>query len=614
MRRPVLLLMVIALISACTAQATPPAGSDVTVSALWVGASPSSTQDAGIEPATIRASTTGPSGFSVDLETVQAQGAGPQWQAATAVAATVASLFSANDPRSIDLQYAVTGPIDGPSAGAILTVGSLAALLDDALDPTVTMTGTISPDGTIGPVGGVVEKIKAAAAAGFTTVLVPSGSRMQNQPDGTVKDVVDLGRGIGVAVVPVQDITEAYPRFTGQSVAPSAGPSAELAPSVRDLTAGMAQRLVDRLSTRLRATGGGLPASEQAMLESDVAGALAALAEGDAARAYGIAVLASRILERRLAALEAQRQIAEVGSGKTRSSIADAAQRSAKRAQVLLVNGADVGGLGVEQVASLPFALAPIAYAQGALTAVASGLNDSRDDDSIVAAAAELADQRFVVDVIGPDGLEVTRASSSRQSALVRAPAFLSGYTDFLLRGADATLEYLRTVSGTRPSTRPGNAAQAAAALEPLAHAAPSSVSDLSDEVLQLAYAVSYFLVSEDLVSRQSLALPPPGLEADGELRDDTALLAAIASGRRLALLYGSSLVEAGSGVDSALWSSAWGISQLQAEVAPSHATLAGLGALHEQWAAVLTCLMIRAARALDDGGAQDSRVPILRK
>ena len=606
MRRPVLLLMVIALISACTAQATPPTGSEVTVPALWVGASSSGMQDAGIEPATIRASTTGPSGFSVDLETVQAQGAGPQWQAATAVAATVASLFSATDPRSIDLEYAVTGPIDGPSAGAILTVGSLAALLDDALDPTVTMTGTISPDGTIGPVGGVTEKIQAAATAGFTTVLIPSGSRMQNQPDGTVTDVVALGRGLGVAVVPVQDITEAYSRFTGRSVAPSAGPSAELAPYVRDLTAGMAQSLVDRLSTRLRADGGELTASERALLESDAAGALAALAEGDAARAYGIAVLASRILERRLAALVAQRQISEVGSGKTRASIADAAQLEAKRAQALLIDGADVTGLGVEQVASLPFALAPIAYAQGALTAIASGLNDSGDDDAIMAAAAELADQRFVIDVIGPDGLEVVGASSSRQSALVQAPEFLSGYTDFLLRGADATLEYLRAVSGTRPSTRPGNAAQAAAALEPLAHAAPSSVSDLSDEVLQLAYAVAYFLVSEDLVSRQSLALPPPGLEADGELRDDTALLAAIASGRRLALLYGSSLVEAGSGVDSALWSSAWGISQLQADLAPSHATLAGLAALHEQWAAVLTCLMIRTARALDDGGAQD--------
>ena len=600
LRSAVLTATLMALLTGCSATGSTPVQGVITVPALWVGADSTGVEAAGIEPAAIRASTVGPPGFTVDLETVQAQGAGPQWQAATAVAATVAALFSGRDPRSIDLQYSVTGPIDGPSAGAILTVGSLAAVRGESLDPRVTMTGTVAPDGTIGRVGGLAAKVRAAAQAGFTTMLIPLASEKETGPDGSITDVIDLGRGLGLVVRPVADVTEAYELFAGMPLAPAPGASTELAPSVQRATSQGTRTLIERLRDRLVEAGSDLPLPERKRLESDAAAALVALNVGDTPGPYGTAVLASRVLERISSSAQARRQIARAGSAQARASIADAAQKDAARARALLVEGANVAGLGVEQVASLPFALAPIAYARAALMAIPTGLAESGDDASIVAAAAELGDQRFVLDVVGPDGLGVARASSARPASFSEAPGFLSGYTDFLVRGGDATLAYLGSVSGTRPFSQPGNAAQAAAVLQELAHAAPPAVSGLSDEIEQLAYSVAYFLASEDLVSRQSLGLPPPGIEWDGEVRDDEAVRAAVASGSRVVGTYGSSLVEAGSGVDAALWGSAWGAAMPDSESARAHRAMAWLGALHEQWSAVLGCLLIQTARALD--------------
>lgn len=71
--------------------------------------------------------------------------------------------------------------IGGPSAGGVIAVALIAALLDLEVDPKVMMTGTINPDGSIGPVGGILEKAEAAAKAGATLFLVPEGQLVVTQ-------------------------------------------------------------------------------------------------------------------------------------------------------------------------------------------------------------------------------------------------------------------------------------------------------------------------------------------------------------------------------------------------------------------------------------------------
>ncbi len=80
---------------------------------------------------------------------------------------------------NIDVGENVTGAVGGPSAGAALTIATVAALENKTLRPDVMITGTINPDGSIGPVGEVPQKAKAARTGGANIFLVPSGQGLK---------------------------------------------------------------------------------------------------------------------------------------------------------------------------------------------------------------------------------------------------------------------------------------------------------------------------------------------------------------------------------------------------------------------------------------------------
>ncbi|MEZ4521592.1 MAG: S16 family serine protease [Thermomicrobiales bacterium] len=148
-------------------------------------------------------------------------GSGAQWRSSGWMAVITASLMLGINPSEYEFAFDIAGRADGPSAGALMTVAVLAGLLGDQIDPTMTMTGTINPDGTIGPVGGIPHKIVGAAEAGKTTVLVPAGQRFD--VDYTLQQPVDLvqvGNQNGVEVVLVPDVYTAYRMLTGGSEIP----------------------------------------------------------------------------------------------------------------------------------------------------------------------------------------------------------------------------------------------------------------------------------------------------------------------------------------------------------------------------------------------------------
>jgi predicted S18 family serine protease len=68
--------------------------------------------------------------------------------------------------------------VDGPSAGALMCLLAIADLRELRLDPGVTLTGTIEEDGRIGPIGGVLEKARAAKEAGKRLLILPEGNRV----------------------------------------------------------------------------------------------------------------------------------------------------------------------------------------------------------------------------------------------------------------------------------------------------------------------------------------------------------------------------------------------------------------------------------------------------
>lgn len=65
--------------------------------------------------------------------------------------------------------------VDGPSAGAAITAALISLILGKELNLSVYLTGTILLNGSVGRVGGVLEKAIAAAEAGAKLFLVPRG-------------------------------------------------------------------------------------------------------------------------------------------------------------------------------------------------------------------------------------------------------------------------------------------------------------------------------------------------------------------------------------------------------------------------------------------------------
>lgn len=163
----------------------------------------------------------------VDISENEVAGVGDMKRAAAWNSVIVASLLTGQLPAKT-FRFVETGYIDGPSAGAVQTVAVLSLLLGDTLRTDVAMTGTINPDGTVGPVGGIPEKLSGAAAEGYKRVLIPMGLRNSySQKADAFVDVVALGSELGLEVKEVSTVYDAYTEFTGQQV-PRLAPSSNV--------------------------------------------------------------------------------------------------------------------------------------------------------------------------------------------------------------------------------------------------------------------------------------------------------------------------------------------------------------------------------------------------
>ncbi|MBI5036368.1 hypothetical protein HZC09_03415 [Candidatus Micrarchaeota archaeon] len=104
--------------------------------------------------------------------------------------------------------------VDGPSGGLAMTLLAYSELKGKKIRPDITATGTIEVDGSVGQVGGVMEKVQAAAKHGVTLFLVPQGQSIQSGID-----VAELAERQGVQVVEVRSFEEALKyAYTGKGV------------------------------------------------------------------------------------------------------------------------------------------------------------------------------------------------------------------------------------------------------------------------------------------------------------------------------------------------------------------------------------------------------------
>lgn len=84
----------------------------------------------------------------------------------------ISLIAKVNSPIKVSIDLKNTG---GPSGGLVFAIGIIEKLTEEDLlrGRLVAGTGTIDVRGNIGPIGGIVEKLKGAAAAGATLFLAP---------------------------------------------------------------------------------------------------------------------------------------------------------------------------------------------------------------------------------------------------------------------------------------------------------------------------------------------------------------------------------------------------------------------------------------------------------
>jgi uncharacterized protein len=161
-------------------------------------------------------------------------------QGSARLAVKVASAIVENDencdinPSDYDYFFVIrtSSPIiGGPSAGAIMSVATIALLENWEMSNKTVMTGMINPDGSIGPIGGIPQKIDAAYKVGATHFLIPEGQRTYTEMVVTTetiggwtrtfttpvtRNVADYAMdNYGMTVTEVAEVNEALQIFTG---------------------------------------------------------------------------------------------------------------------------------------------------------------------------------------------------------------------------------------------------------------------------------------------------------------------------------------------------------------------------------------------------------------
>ncbi len=147
-------------------------------------------------------------------------------------AKSVAEDITGITPSNYDILYSIeteSPVVGGPSAGAALTIATMAVLQNESLKEDVVITGTVNADGTIGQVGGILEKAQAAKDIGASLLLVPIGQGTQTtlvpneecETRGKMmicqttyeQETVSIGEDVGISVMEVANVSQAYGYF-----------------------------------------------------------------------------------------------------------------------------------------------------------------------------------------------------------------------------------------------------------------------------------------------------------------------------------------------------------------------------------------------------------------
>lgn len=113
------------------------------------------------------------------------QTAGSMAQDSVFNAAAVVRKLTNEDIHDYDIHINIIGGgnIDGPSAGTAILIALISAITQKPIRQDIAITGEISIQGLVRPVGGVFEKAYGASQAGIKTLIIPEENAKDIPPD-----------------------------------------------------------------------------------------------------------------------------------------------------------------------------------------------------------------------------------------------------------------------------------------------------------------------------------------------------------------------------------------------------------------------------------------------
>jgi uncharacterized protein len=139
---------------------------------------------------------------------------GDEWKEGVHLAIAAAAQAVREDAKSWMVTIknrAYANYTNGASASSAIAVGLIAAWRGDVLRRDAVLTGLITADGRIQPVGNLPSKLEGAARANMQTILIPAGQARTEE-----WDLMELGRQYNMTVIEVGTLSEAYEFMAGQ--------------------------------------------------------------------------------------------------------------------------------------------------------------------------------------------------------------------------------------------------------------------------------------------------------------------------------------------------------------------------------------------------------------
>lgn len=136
----------------------------------------------------------------------------------------------ADERTDLHINFPGGMPVDGPSAGVAMAVAAVSALTGQPVDGGTAITGEISVQGNVLPVGGVPAKVDAARLAGLNRVLVPRDNALERFHSAGIQVMLidTLQDALREMLLPVQEAEQ-----PGETPLPPAKPLAAASVTVQ---------------------------------------------------------------------------------------------------------------------------------------------------------------------------------------------------------------------------------------------------------------------------------------------------------------------------------------------------------------------------------------------